>query len=240
MTFKYRYRKQIIISLIFLILIGFLSFGVYKFNSRNKKNNKKGIKEEIVVTKTQKIERLSSNKDLEKNKEEKEKEKIMVDIKGNVVKPGIYELDIGKRIIDAINSAGGLTESADTSVLNLSKKLKDEMVIIVYSYEEVANFTLVKEQEQIRQEECIKGINDINNDACIEEENIAVNSDLKVSINNATIEELMSLDGVGESKAKAIIEYREKNGNFENIDDLLKVNGIGDSLLAKIKENITL
>ena len=231
MTFKYRYRKQIIIGIIIILLLGVSSFGVYKLLP--KKNNTKKS-EKIVITKK---ESLSKN---EKVEEKEDVKKIMIDIKGNVVTPGIYELDDGQRVIDAINKAGGVNEYADTSVLNLSKKLKDEMVIIVYSYEEVLNFTVVKEQESIKQEECVKGVNDILNDACIEENNVIEKSNSKISINTATLEELMELDGVGEAKAKAIIEYREKNGEFKTIDDLLNVSGIGEGLFAKIKENITL
>lgn len=233
MTFKYRYRKQIAIGIILTVLIGLSSYGIYKYLP--KKNTKK---KDLVLTTTKKI---STTKKIlkDKNEQNKEVKKIIIDIKGNIVNPGIYELEEGKRVIDAIKAAGGLTESADTSVLNLSKKLKDEMVIIVYSYEDVLNFTIVKEQEQIKQEECIKGINDIGNDACIEESDISVNNNSKVSINTATLEELMTLEGIGESKAKSIIEYREKNGDFKVIEDILNVSGIGEGLFAKIKENIT-
>ncbi len=231
MTFKYRYRKQIIIGLIIILTISISSYGVYKIFSE-----KEDIKKEKVVVTN--LEKTAVNKKKEQENVKEEVKTLMVDVKGNVINPGIYELEDGKRVVDAINKAGGLNEIADTSVLNLSKKLKDEMVIIVYSYEDVLNFTIVKEQESVKQEECVKGINDIENDACIDEENNTNNG--KVSINTASIEELMQLDGIGESKAKAIIEYREKNGNFEAIEDLLKVNGIGENLFAKIKENITL
>lgn len=232
MTFKYRYRKQILIGVIIFALLIVSSLGIISFLP---KKEKKKSNEKITITKKKE---LTKNSTVDKKQEEIKK--IMVDIKGNVINPGIYELEDTKRVIDAINKAGGLTEIADTSVLNLSKKLKDEMVIIVYSYEEVANFTIIKEQEQVKQEECVKGVNDINNDACIEESNKEYNTNSKVSINTATLEELMSLDGIGESKAKAIIEYREKNGEFKVLEDLLKVNGIGEGLFAKIKENITL
>ena len=166
----------------------------------------------------------------------------MVDVKGYVNNPGIYKLKKDSRVIDAINTAGGVTAEGDTSVLNLSKKLDDEMVIIVYSYTQVENFKSVKEEEKVVQQECQVGVNEIENDACITEEHESndINQNTKVSINTATLEELMTLEGVGEAKAKAIIEYRKTNGNFNSIEDLLNVSGIGESLLAKIKENITL
>lgn len=236
MTFKYRYRKQILIGIIiiFFLAIGGASLYIYL-------PKKKPVKDkEIVITK--KKENKSNNKIINlKNKEEVDS-KIMVDVKGYVANPGIYTLNEGSRVIDAINAAGGAVNNADTSVLNLSKKLTDEMVIIVYSYQEVEKFKEVKEEEKIVQSACEKGVNDIHNDACIinEIKEDKTESNSLISINTATIEELMSLDGVGESKAKAIVEYREKNGPFEQIEDLLNVSGIGDSLLAKIKENITL
>ena len=82
-----------------------------------------------------------------------------------------------------------------------------------------------------------KDENSLINDACINTENKVSK---KISINSSTLEELMTLPGIGESKAKDIIEYREKNGPFEKIEDLAKVSGIGENTLAQIKEDITL
>lgn len=232
MTFKYRYRKQIAIGIMIVLVLCATTIGIYKFYPNKKE------KEETKVLVTKKSEKASENK---KSIIKEEVKEIMVDIKGYVNQPGIYKLKEDSRVIDVINMAGGVTDVADTSVLNLSKKLKDEMVIIVYSYEQVANFKVVKQEELVVQEQCQIGINDVENDACIvEEKQEEVNSNTKVSINTGTLEELMALEGIGESKAKAIIEYREANGNFEKIEDLLNVSGIGESVFAKIKENITL
>lgn len=234
MTFKYRYRKQIIIVVISLIIIGTSSFFVYS----NFKESKKPKKEENLLI----IEKKEKKKE-EKNKKEKEEESIpiMVDVKGEVINPGIYTLDKDKRVIDAINMAGGLTNHADTSVLNLSKKLTDEMVIIVYSRYEVENFEKTKEKERTLNQECVKGVNALENNACIEKkQNQVETSSKKVSINQASKEEFMQLEGIGEAKATAIIEYRNTNGLFHTIEDIKNVTGIGDSLFDKIKENITL
>ena len=141
---------------------------------------------------------------------------------------------------DIINMAGGITKNADTSVLNLSKKLKDEMVIIVYSYYEVKNFSYVKEVEKKVQTECSKGINDVENDACIEDDPSSEEESSILSINTATKEELMTLTGIGEKKAEDIIKYREENGEFTSVEDIKNVKGIGDSLFEKIKDYITL
>lgn len=224
-TFKYRYRKQIIISIVIaIILIGIISSSIY-FSSKKKSEKKEIIKEDKVIKKN------------DINKTETPNEKIKVDIKGQINSPGIYELPNESRVIDVVNIAGGLTEDADTSVINLSKKINDEMVIIIYSKDQVKNFEKTKEIEKQVQEKCTKNEEySLNNDACIKTESIMTG---KVNINTATKEELMSLQGIGESKANDIIKYRETNGNFNSIEDIKKVTGIGESVFASIKENIT-
>lgn len=221
MTFRYRYRKQIIMGIIILVLL--ITPIIYFFITKDKT---KKVKKEVVVE--EKIEK----------KEEKEKPTIFkVDIKGEVNVPGIYSLSNDSRIIDVIEKAGGLTEQADTSVINLSKKISDEMVIIIYSEQEVRDFEKTKEIEKQVEEKCVqKDENSLKNDACI------INSTIpsgKVNINTASKEELMTLNGIGEAKANDIIKYRETNGNFETIEDIKKIEGIGDSIFAKIQEDIT-
>ena len=148
----------------------------------------------------------------------------------------MYSLPPASRILDVIEKAGGLTENADISVINLSKKIQDEMVIIIYSKEEVLNFEKTKEKEKIVQSSCIqKEENALKNDACITNQTVQG----KISINTATLQELMTLPGIGESKAKDILSYREKNGPFQKIEDIMNISGIGESLFVKIKEDIT-
>lgn len=162
---------------------------------------------------------------------------LKVDVKGEVNAPGIYSLPSSSRVIDVIEKAGGLTTNANTTVINLSKKISDEMVIIIYSNDQVKDFAKTKEEEQKIQNSCIQvDENSLKNDACITEN---TNISTKVSINNASIEELQSLPGVGESKANDIIAYREQNGPFTTIEDIKNVSGIGESLFAKIKDHIT-
>ena len=231
MTFRYRHRKEIIIGVIsLLIIISIVTTTVISLNSSKKEE--KEIKEIKVEKK-----KVSENTD--------SIEKIKVDIKGQINNPGIYELDKDSRVIDVIASAGGLTEHADTSVINLSKKIIDEMVIIIYSRAEVTDFKKTKEIEEQVLEKCIQKDEDaLKNDACISDSTNSNNDKQKVlgkiSINKATKEELMTLTGIGEAKAKDIINYRDKNGGFKTIEDIKKVNGIGDNIFAQIKENITL
>ncbi len=222
MTFKYRYKKQIIIGIfIFIILSSIITLTIYKLNNK-KDNSNETI---LVKKKTKKKEKIEVN------------EEYQVDIKGQINSPGIYKVDSNLRVMDVIMKAGGLTDQADTSVINLSKKVTDEMVIIVYSREEVEKFKETKEIEKEVHDKCNqKDENSLINNACIESSS---NTSSKISINTGTIEELMTLPGIGESKAKDIISYREANGPFNTIEDITKVTGIGESIFAKIKENIT-
>lgn len=186
---------------------------------------------------------LNTEEAKENNEENK---KIKVDIKGSVLNPGVYEMANGDRVNDVILLAGGFTESYSTKYINMSKKVTDEMVIYIYSNEEIeALKNNIDDESKINEEiECL--CEETKNDACYiyDEEAIYESSntsnksnDQKVDLNTATVEELMTLDGIGESKAKAIIEYRKEN-KFESAEDIMKVSGIGESLYSKIKENI--
>ena len=151
---------------------------------------------------------------IKENNQSNEEKYYYVDIKGEVKDPGVYKLKEESRVIDAINASGGLKENANTYSVNLSKKITDEMVIIVPSNSEntnVSNNTITQNTK---------------------------NSSL-VNINTATTKELLSITGIGESKASNIVKYREENGNFSSIEDIKNVSGIGDSLFEKIKKYIT-
>lgn len=222
-TFHYRYRKQIIIASVLLLIIG---IATYFFLTR--KPTKTSKKEENPII----------NKKKEKQPSQESTIKYQVDIKGEVISPGIYTMDSSSRVIDVIKAAGGLTENANTSVINLSKKITDEMVIIVYSNNEVEDFKKTKELEEQVSSKCKQ--NDkygLENDACI-------SSDTKleslISLNDATVADLIKLPGIGEAKANDIISYRNEHGPFENIEDLKNVSGIGENLFAKIKDYLTI
>lgn len=229
MSFHYRYRKQIVIGLLIVIIIGSIGgFVIYKYQTLPKEKT-------IDTVKVQKIKKEKKEETIEKVEE------YMVDIKGEVNNPGIYKLKKGSRIIDVVGEAGGLTESADTSVINLSKKITDEMVIIIYSRQEVENWVATKQQEEYLQKKCLlEEEGQVENDACIEEKTDPEEKQpsAMVNINTATKEELMTLSGIGETKAEAIISYREKTP-FQKIEDLKNVSGIGDSTFEEIKSNIT-
>ena len=168
-----------------------------------------------------------------------ESTKLYFDIKGSVKKPGVYDFTQGDKIIDAINKAGGLTKNATTNNLNLSKKLTNEMVIYVFSKNEL---TTTKALEPVSNaSECKCETIEINNcfDKNTTNESNKDTVPAKININTDNKERLMTISGIGSSKADAIIEYRTKNGNFKTTEDIMNVSGISKTIYDKIKDIIT-
>lgn len=172
----------------------------------------------------------------------KETSKYKVDIKGAVNKPGVYEVDSTLRVNDVIALAGGLKKTANTNYINLSAKVTDEMVIWVYTKDEIKEFKL----EQTSSKYMITSCNcpTVDNTTCLNSSNNNASDKTNagsgmVNINTATLDELMTLDGIGESKAKSIIEYRKTNGNFKTPEDIMNVSGIGSSVYEKIKNRLS-
>ena len=227
MTFTYRHRKQIFLAVLVTIILGLGSFFVYRTSFVQQKEEKPIL-----------LKKKESQKETEVAVQE-EVRFVQVDIKGAVNQPGIYRMEEGSRVIDVIHQAGELRQDADTTVINLSKKVFDEMVIIIYTQEEVQNFKATKEEEAQVIEQCQQGLGDLQNDACIGEET-PKEEKTKVSLNQATKEELMTLSGIGDAKADAILAYRNAHGGFQTIEELKEVEGIGEALFASIAENITL
>lgn len=161
---------------------------------------------------------------------------ITVEIKGEVINPGVYKMEENSRVIDLINISGGFTQNALTININQAKKLLDEMVIVIYNKNDLKEE--VKTEYVYLECECPK----ITNDGCVgketNEDKIEDNQNTKISINNATKEELTKLNGIGEKTAEKIIEYR-KGTKFKTIEDIKNVSGIGESLYEKIKDSIT-
>lgn len=194
------------------------------------------------------------------NNEEKEqvvKKSINVDVKGAVKKPGVYAMDENSCVFDAITKAGGLNSKGSTTNLNLSRKLKDEMVIYVFTKDEIkkreAKNELICEVPKCECEVVDKSFCDTyvdngnNSDSSNNSNNSNNQSDSnknedikKVSLNKGTKEDFLTLDGIGESKALAIIAYREENGFFEKVEDIMNVSGIGEKAFEKIKDKLTL
>lgn len=184
------------------------------------------VKEDVIVSNSNKDNDIKSN--------------VMVDIKGAIKKPGVYEVDNNKRVIDVIKIAGGLTSNANTNYINLSSKVSDEMVIWIYTKSEIDKLKLEQSSTKYMIESCNCPV--VDNTTCLNSNNITnkeEKSNSVININSASLEEILSLNGIGESKAKSIIDYRNKNGNFKSKDDIMNVTGIGEALYNKIKDNIS-
>lgn len=223
----FNYKKLIVPGIFLIMYASSFIFLYYRISNYNDKNV---------------VNEVTNNLDL--SYEEEMKEYIYVDIKGEIEKPGVYKLELGSRVNDLIEMSGGLKKNANTRFINLSKELKDGDAIVIYSNKEIEDAK--KDKTIIVETPCV--CEEINNDACVVE-NISSESNIenstnmvngKVNINTATIEELTTLSGIGESKAKAIIEYRIKNGLYSSIEDIKKVNGISETIYSKIKENINI
>lgn len=245
------HKKQIFIlgGIIFLILL-LLGIGLWKFYFHADLKDKHK-EEDIILIEDKNKDDISEKEEnsLEKHEDKENANLVTIDIKGAVHNPGIYQIANTSRINDALLLAGGVRNDADLSVINLSKKIFDEMVIIIYTKDEVKNFVEVKKEEVEKQEKCVVTYENIVNDACvcsdntttndkkIDEENIGTTS--IISLNEATKEQLMTLTGIGESKALLIIEYRESHNGFQTIEEIKNIKGIGDSIFEEIKDRIT-
>ncbi|MEG0577448.1 MAG: helix-hairpin-helix domain-containing protein [Bacilli bacterium] len=171
----------------------------------------------------------------------KEENSLYVEIKGDVKKPGVYKLNSNARVEDLVKKAK-LNESSSTEFNNMSKKLNDEDVVIVYSQKEIEDFKNGNNAIKYVEKECV--CPKIKNISCFNEAitNLdgVINKTGKVSLNSGTIEELMTIPFIGETKAKLIIQYRETNNGFKDIEDIMNVKGIGQNTFEKIKSYLTL
>lgn len=144
--------------------------------------------------------------------------KMVIDIKGEVKKPGVYELESGARVEEIVLLAGGFTDKAEERQLNLAEKLTDQQMIYVPNKEEAKELSIP---------------------SVANEGNTSKESSL-VNINTADLTELQTLTGIGPAKAQAIIDYRDENGQFKTIEELKEVNGFGEKTVEKLKESITI
>lgn len=194
-----------------LLLIG----GIYYFTNNSNKEDQL-----LSATSTAETELGSANQESgkEKQKDELEQpESIMVDVKGQIHKPGVYQAHNGERVIDVINRAGGVTEKADKTQVNFAEHIQDEMVIYIPAKGEEGLMTPVPSGGS--------GVT-ANGSA----------SQAKINLNQADATELQNLPGIGPAKAAAIIEYRETSGAFQTVEDLKNVSGIGDKTFEKLKD----
>ena len=188
-------EQKIIIGLIGIIIISIIIYYM----------TQKIGNDEIIIENTESIE-----------EEEVIEEKIAIHMTGCVKNPGIIELKEGERIDDAIQLAGGLTEEADLTNVNLAYKVEDGQKIYIPSIHDIEEKEIIQEnQEEIFGKENETG---------------------KVNINTAKQTELETLPGIGPTIALRIIEYRKENGEFTDIEELKEVEGIGEAKWEQIKD----
>ena len=214
--------KKSVQCLSLLILVIFSIF-IFLFISNKKNNNQKDedLFNQLLVESVEEKEELGEefNKETEDNTKISEEE-IKVDLKGAVQSPGVYEMENDQRVIDCINKAGGFLEGAEQKSVNLAERLTDQMVIYIP----------------------LKGENPVGDNYLNESivNTIQANSEAdKIDLNRANKEDLKSLNGIGDVKAENIISYREANGKFKSIEEILNISGIGEATLDKLKEEIT-
>ena len=146
-----------------------------------------------------------------------------VDIKGEVLHPGVYEFSCESRMQEVIKKAGGFTEEADETKINLAQKISDQMQMIVPN--------LHSKQEG--------GVTEGNSEKGNSSNSTPSNSKQgTVNINTATLEELQTIKGIGKKKAEAILQYRKEHGAFRTKEDLLQVKGIGKKALEAIESQV--
>ena len=220
-------QKLVVVICLFIIII-LVFFILYKFFYTED--------EEMFIEN----ETVSQENAIEENENSKigildDKKTVTVHVVGEVNTPGVVTLEEGSRIIDAINAAGGKTEDADLSKINLAYIIEDGIQIYVPSITETTKLSEESEKE-------IKYITDgPGEDVIVTEEaqKQGEEKQVKVNINTANIEKLQTLPGIGESIAQKIIDYRNENGKFKAIEELKNVSGIGESKYNNIKDKIS-
>ncbi len=153
---------------------------------------------------------------------------LYVHVCGAVIAEGVYSLPDGSRLIDGITAAGGFAGDADTTYHNLAELLYDGQKVYIPTREETEGMSVWEREKQIEDRTVAgTGLQPENGEVCG-----------KVNINTAEAEELMTLSGIGKAKAESIIQYREKAGPFQSIEELRNVSGIGEAMLERVKDNI--
>lgn len=214
-------QKEKLIKYKYLIIVFlFICTGILYFLSTLEKDKNSAVLYQL--NETVEVNNVTEESDTESDVPETRLEApttvkmICIHVCGEVVLPGIYEVEQGSRLWDAIESAGGLTESAAADYINLAQIILDGEKIVVPSINEVDGYPKSEKDKNQTQ----------------------ASSNSLVNINTASLEELKTLSGIGQSRAESIISYRENNGPFAKIEDIMKISGIKEAAFEKIKNHI--
>ena len=217
-------NKKIIGLVIITIIIFIVSIFLYKQKSSN------AFKEEYMteIFEEESNDNMEYTETLEEdttiiNEDSIDRNKIIVEIKGEVAKPDVYQLEEGSIIKDLIDMAGGVTEEADLSRINRAEELLNHELIIIGNINDETESSVVQ-----------------NNSTYSSNGNNSDKVSTLININTADLEQLKEITRIGNIKAQSIIDYREANGGFKSLEELKNVDGIGDKTFEKIKEQITL
>ena len=218
---KQKIILSIVISIIFVLVLIYVYQNLYEEDAEIILTNE----ENVLDAETNEI--VDSNEEISSQNNRESEETVVVHVIGEVNNPGVVTLPEGSRIIDAINMAGGKTEEADLSKINLAYIVEDGTQIYIPRINEDLN--------QVNLISDGAGVGVVITDSNVEENEV----DSKVNINTASKEKLETLPGVGETTAQKIIDYREANGKFKTIEDIKNVSGIGDAKYESLKDKIT-
>lgn len=208
-----KYGKTILFPGIVLLIL------LYLFLQQDSSNEEESLS---ITTIPQLEQSEQNNSEAETAKDEEQSvKKVMVDVKGAVQYPGVYELTTDQRIVDAIKAAGGYTDKAQNQSINHAQKLQDEMAIYIPEIGEEAENLQHSGQVMAGGAPATSSSTDV------------------VDLNSADETALTTIPGIGPSKAQAILAYREENGPFQTIEDIKNVSGIGDKTFEKLKDHIS-
>lgn len=231
------YRGKILLGAIGIIIC--VIIGIVRLNGYGEENEQgeSDISSENLAVSTLERFPVEDNDPVESKEPEMEPVSvepvpIMVHVCGSVVNPGVYTLKETDRVIDAVDMAGGFVEDAAEDYLNLAGVVVDGCRVYVPSKEEVEKADALGDSANLTD---VFGVSDMSDMAGItgNEE-----SNSKVNLNSASKEQLMTLPGVGESKAEKIISYREQTGKFNKPEDIMNISGIKEAMYNKIKDLI--
>ena len=195
--------------ILFVVFSAFLLCGC---KNTAKKADFENTQSDLVTSGVQKAGADQTGKD-KSLKEENTQDMIYIYVCGEVKKPGVYQVSLDQRVSDAIRKAGGFTKKADRIALNLAEKVTDGQQILVPAI-------------------------GAHNEGSQQTAGTASVKENLININTAGKEELMSLPGIGESRAESILTYRNEHGAFSKIEDIMNISGIKEAAFGKIKDKI--